>query len=80
MEQLNQQSLYQNDGKDRDGGIRPGRSIWVKAATAGKDARNVTYKKRIGMDTYQAMFGEKRDVSDFRAFWCRAWAYLDKQR
>ena len=26
------------------------------------------------------MYGEKKDVSRFRAFGCRAWAYLDKQR
>ena len=26
------------------------------------------------------MYGEKKDVSDFRAFSCRAWVYLDKQR
>jgi hypothetical protein len=26
------------------------------------------------------MYGEKRDVSDFRAYGCRAWVYLDKQR
>ena len=26
------------------------------------------------------MYGEKKDVSDFRAFGCRAWVYLDKQR
>jgi hypothetical protein len=26
------------------------------------------------------MNGEKKDVSDYRAFGCRAWVYLDKQR
>ena len=26
------------------------------------------------------MYGEKKDVSRFRAFGCRAWVYLDKQR
>ncbi len=29
------------------------------------------------MTHHQAMHGEKRDVSDFRAFGCRAWVYLD---
>ena len=59
-----------------------GGSFWFKAAAAGKAARNVTFKERIGMSPYQAMYGhgEKRDVSDFRAFGCRAWVYLDKQR
>ncbi len=32
------------------------------------------------MTPHQAMYGEKRDVSDFRALGCRAWVYLDKQR
>ena len=54
--------------------------FWFKAAKAGKDARNVTYKERIGMSSYQAMYGEKKAVSRFRAFGCRAWVYLDKQR
>ena len=49
-----------------------------KAAKAGKDARHVTYKEL--MSPYQAMYGEKKDVSNFRAFGCRAWVYLDKQR
>ena len=59
-----------------------GGQFWFKAAKAGKDARNVTYKERIGMSPYQAMYGEKKDVSDFRAFGCRAssWVYLDKLR
>ena len=57
-----------------------GGCFWFKAANAGKDARNVTYKEHIGMSPYQAMYGEKRVVSDFRAFGCRAWVYLDKQR
>ena len=51
-----------------------------KAAKAGKDTRNVTFKERIGRSPYQAMYGEKKDVSYFRAFGCRAWAYLDKRR
>ena len=57
-----------------------GGRFWFKAATAGKDARNVTYKERIGISPYQATYGEKKDISDFRAFGCRAWVYLDKQR
>ena len=44
------------------------------------DARNDTFKERVVMSPYQAMYGEKKDVSDFRAFGCRAWVYLDKQR
>ena len=57
-----------------------GGRVWFKAAKAWKDARNVTYKERIGMSPYQARYGEKKYVSRFRAFGCRAWVYLDKQR
>ena len=49
-----------------------GGRFWFKAAKAGKDTRNVTFKERIGMSPYQAMYGEKKDVSGFRAFGCRA--------
>ncbi len=33
-----------------------------RAATAGKDTRNVTVKERISMSPYQAMYDEKKDV------------------
>ena len=52
-----------------------GGRFWFRAATAGKDARNVTFKERIGMTPHQAMYGEKRDVSAYRAFGCRAYVY-----
>jgi hypothetical protein len=32
------------------------------------------------MTLYEAVYGEKRDVSNFRAFCCNAWVYSDKQR
>ncbi len=51
-----------------------------RAATAGKDASNVTFKERIGMTPYHAMYGDKKGDSDYRAFGCRAWVNLDKQR
>jgi hypothetical protein len=31
------------------------------------------------MTPHKVMYGEKLDVSDFRAFGFRAWVYLDKQ-
>ncbi len=43
-----------------ESGLR-GRFLF-RAATAGKDPSNVTFKERIGMTPYQAMFGEKKDV------------------
>ena len=39
-----------------------GGCFWFKAAAAGKDARNVTFKERVRMTPYQAMYGEKKDV------------------
>ena len=54
-----------------------GGRFWFKAAAAGKDARNVTFKEQIWLTPYQAMYGEKKD---FRAFCCLTWVYLDKQR
>ncbi len=54
--------------------------ICTLCMTQTTDARHVTFKECIGMPPYQAMYGEKRDDSDFRAFGCRAWVYLDKQR
>ena len=54
--------------------------FWFRAAIAGKDARNVTFKERIGMTPHQAMHGEKKHVSDYRVFGCRAYVYEEKQR
>ena len=53
--------------------------FWLRAATAGKDARNETFKERIGMSPHQAMYGDKKDVSDYQAFGCQAYVYEDKQ-
>ncbi len=46
----------------------PGGRFWFRAATAGKDASNVTFKERISMTPYQAMHGEKKDLSNYLAF------------
>ena len=43
-----------------------------KAACAGKDASNVTYKQRLGSTPYTCMYDDVKDVSRFRAFGCRA--------
>ncbi len=52
----------------------------LRAATASKDASNVpvTFKERIGLTPYQAMYVEKKDASDYRAFRCKAWVYLEQ--
>ncbi len=33
----------------------------VQGSNRSKDARNVTFKKRIGLTPYQAMYGEKKE-------------------
>jgi hypothetical protein len=50
--------------------------FWFKAATAGVDADNVTFKESVGTTPHHLMYGEKRDVFDLHAFGCRAWVYL----
>jgi hypothetical protein len=57
-----------------------GGRFWFKSAVAGCDARNATFKERIGTTPWRIMHGEKRDVSRFRAFGCRAWVYLNAER
>ncbi len=38
-----------------------GARFWFRAATAGKDSSNVTFKELTGMTQHQAMYGEKKD-------------------
>ncbi len=56
-----------------------GGRFWFRAATAGIDAHNATFKARIGTTPHHLMYGQKKDVSCFRAFGCRAWVYIDPQ-
>ena len=57
-----------------------GGRFWFKSARVGCEARNVTYKARIGTTPWNAMHGAKKDLSRFRAFGCRAWIYLNAER
>ena len=57
-----------------------GGRFWFKSASAGCEARNVTYKARIGTSPWNLMHGEKKDLSRFRAFGCRAWVHLNSER
>jgi hypothetical protein len=57
-----------------------GGQYWFSAMMAAKDARNATYKERIGTTPWMLMHGTKRDVSKFRAFGCRAYVYLNEER
>ena len=56
-----------------------GGRFWFRAAAAGIGARNATSKARIGTTPHHLMYGEKKDVSGFQAFGCRAWVYIDPQ-
>ena len=57
-----------------------GSKFWFCAATCGKDCRNATYKERIKNTPWGLLYGEKKDVSKFRPFGCRAWMFLNKER
>ena len=57
-----------------------GGRFWFKSALAAVEARNATYKERIGTTPWRRMHGERRDVSRFRAFGCRAWVHLNSER
>ena len=57
-----------------------GGRFWFKAALVGKDARNVTYKQRLGQTPHSCISVELKDVSRFCAFGCRAWVYLNAER
>jgi hypothetical protein len=52
--------------------------FWFRAAVAGKDARNSIFMERIKTLPHNAIYGEPKDVSRFRAFCCKAVAYLNK--
>jgi hypothetical protein len=57
-----------------------GGRFWFRAAAAGIDASNATFKARIGTTPHHLMYGQKKDVSCVLAFRCRAWVYIDPQR
>jgi hypothetical protein len=54
-----------------------GGRFWFRADTAGIDARNPTFKARIGITPHHLMYGQKKG---FQAFGCRAWVYMDPPR
>ena len=55
-----------------------GGRFWVRAAVAGKDARNAIFIERIKTFPHNAMYGEPKNVSQFGAFCCKAFVYLSK--
>ena len=54
--------------------------FWFCAATNGNDYRNATYNHRIKNTTYGPLYGEKKDLSKFRPFGCRAWIHINKNQ
>jgi hypothetical protein len=57
-----------------------GGRFWFRAASTGIDACNPTFKARVGTTQHHLMYGQKKDVSGFRAFECRAWVNIDPER
>ncbi len=56
-----------------------GGQFWFKAAAAGTDVRNASFKAHIKASPHQALFRAPKDVSRFRAFRCKAVIYLNKE-
>ena len=58
--------------------------FWFRALVSSRDARNVTYHERIKTTPHMLVFGQpknvKFNVSRFRAFGCRAYMTLNKER
>ena len=57
-----------------------GGQFWFSAALAANDARNVTYKEHIRMTPWEIMYGSKKNVSDYLAFGCLSYVYMNKDR
>jgi hypothetical protein len=56
-----------------------GGRFWFKSALAAVESRNPTYKERKGTTPWRRMHRERRYISRFRAFGCRAWVYLNSE-
>ncbi len=56
-----------------------GGRFWFKAAMAGVNARNTSFKVRIWTMPHHHMYGKKKDISGFQAFGCRAWICFNQE-
>jgi len=54
--------------------------FWFRALVSSRDARNVTYHERIKTTPHMLVYGEPKNLSKFRAFGCRAFVTLNKDR
>ncbi len=79
---INNQFDYANR-QNNHGGIRMGWKILIQCSNGRRgvavDASNVTFKARIGTTPHHLMYGQKKDISGFWAFGCRAWIYIDPE-
>ncbi len=57
-----------------------GGGLWFKAAEAGVDAWNITFKEPLKETSWTLMYGEPKDVSLYRPFGCREWVHLNSER
>ncbi len=54
--------------------------FWFHMMVTAANASNVTWKKRLGTTPHRAAFGERKDLSELRAFGCRAVMYIEDVR
>ena len=54
--------------------------FWFRALITAKDARNATYHERIKTTPHMLVYGQPKNLSKFRAFGCRAFMTLHKDR
>jgi hypothetical protein len=54
--------------------------ILVPGAIMPTNARNATYHERSKTTPFRAIYGRKQNLLKFRAFWCRAYPYLNEER
>jgi hypothetical protein len=53
---------------------------WFSAMCDAKEATNSTYNAALGTTPWFSMYGEKRDLTKFRPFGCKAYAYNEPIR
>ena len=55
--------------------------IWVEAINCAAHIQNISFKKSVNGNTpYEAWFGHKPNVSNFRIFGSRAWARIHSEK
>jgi hypothetical protein len=75
---INDQFDYANR-QNSHGRVRTGGIFWFKAAAAGEDASNVTFKAGIGTTRHHLMYGQKKDVKRSMRLMLKLQSALDLQ-